>query len=198
MTTYKYHRNNAVYLAKMKFKDDAINEIDNAIYTVPSYVDDKTMDLLYRDSAFIKMYFNEYKSALNDFLRVKNVQFIDRLPLALLFRINGNNKLALEQCNIIANTGYKTYSGYACIADVYNNVGRPDASVKVFDLLISSSRNPRYYADRAKYKKIMGDIMGYEQDLAIAKSKLPSININDDIISRTLYPKRLNLQNWKI
>lgn len=198
LTAYKFHRNNAVYLAKMGFKDKAIGELYRAAAKLPNYVSERDYDNLYRDSAQVRLFFGDYKGALNDYLKVKGLYFTDRLPLAALLRVNGNHDLALQQCNLILNTDFKAYAGYACIADVYGDLGRYDAAVRVYDLLIDKSPRARYYADRAVYKRKLGDYDGYYKDLETAKNDLPNIKEEENIIYQTLNPRVLKLNNWKI
>ena len=191
---WKFHRNNAIYLAQMERKEQSLSEMDKAILSVPNYISDAELSSLYHDRAQLRMFWGEYKGALDDYLRVKEPNMVDTFKIALLFKINGNNREALSYCNSVVNMDSKAYIGYACIADVYAGVGRYETSVRVFDLLIDRSNNrARYYADRALYKRKCGDNDGYEADMAKAKELSPMLDVNSSIIEETLNPKKLTL-----
>lgn len=194
-TEYIFHRNNAVYLAKMyPKKDTALKEMDKAIKTLPTYASDHELKRLYKDRAEIKLFLGDYKGALNDFVNSDMITFNDSLKVALLFKMAGNYKEALSYCNNILNKDSAAYAGFACMADIYTSYGRPDIAIKVWDLAIDRNKNnPRAYADRALVKKAMGDIDGYNSDVKIAKEYSPAIDIEDSIIESTLHPKILTL-----
>lgn len=194
-SAHKFHHNNAVYLVDMKRDKMALRELNKAILALPVYESDKVMYKLYKDRALVNMKLGNYKAALNDYLRCSNLSIQDRLRIALLFKLTENNKKALEYCNSIVNIDYASYPGFACIADVYANVGKYDTSIRVYDLLIDRTPNkPRYYVERAAYKKITGDIDGYNEDIAKAKEILPNIDTEYSIINDTLHPKSLKLE----
>lgn len=194
-TEYMFHRNNAVYLAKMyPKKDRALKEMDKAIRTIPTFASEKELQALYYDRANIRLLANDYKGALSDFLSSEEVSFNDNLKVALLFKEVGNYRKASEYCNRILNTDSTAYSGYACLADLYSSLGRYDVALNIWDLAIDRKKNnPRVYADRALTKKKMGDLAGYEEDFKKAKEYLPTINIEESIINDTLHPKILTL-----
>ncbi len=203
-TEYIFHRNNAVYLAKMyKNKDKALTEMNKAIETLPSFATDGELNTLYKERAYIRLMAKDYKGALNDFVNggVKsgNLSFNENLTVAMLFKEAGNYKEAMSFCNNILNIDNTAYAGYACLADLYNSIGRYDISVRVWDLAIDRKRNnARAYADRALVKKKMGDITGYNNDVKTAKEYLPTINLEDSIIEETLNPKILMLSIRKV
>ena len=194
LNEWKFYRNNAVYLAKMDSKLASLREMDKAIMAAPSYLSDNQISSLYAERAQLRMFWGEHKGALDDYLRVKSPSFMDKFKIALLLRKNGNYKEALSYCNDILNLDLAAYIGYACVADVYANVGRYDTSVRIFDLLIDKTQNrARYYVDRAKYKQKCGDISGYNADIAKAQELSPMVDLDASIIEETLYPKRLTL-----
>lgn len=194
-TEYIFHRNNAVYLAKMyPKKKTALKEMDKAIKTLPAYASESELRSLYKDRAEIKLFLGDYKGALNDYVNSNMINFSDNLKVAMLFKIAGNYKEAMSYCNSILNKDSSAYAGFACIADIYQTIGRPDVAIKVWDLAIDRNKNnPRAYADRALVKKSMGDMEGYNSDVKIAKEYSPAINIESSIIEETLHPKILTL-----
>ena len=191
---WKFHRNNAIYLTRMERKKSSLTEMDNAIKTLPSYMSEGEVAQLYYDRANLRIFWGEYKGALDDYLKVPTPGLTDRFKIALLYKKSGKNKLALSYCNSILNTDPQAYIGYACMADVYAGVGRYNTSVKVYDLLIDRAHNrARYYADRALYKKKSGDISGYHADMNKAKELMPNIDEKITIIEDTLKPKKLTI-----
>lgn len=190
---WKFHRNNAIYLARMNDKM-ALREIDKAVQTYPSNLPDGGLISLYGERAQIRMFYGEHKGALEDYLRLPNPSITDRFKIALLYKQNGNNAEALTYCNSIVNTDSTAYVGYACLADVYAGVNRYEVSVKIFDLLIDKTANrAKYYADRAMYKKLAGDLDGYNADMNKARELSPSVEEDNSLIEETLRPKNLQL-----
>lgn len=193
-TEWIFHRNNAVYLSKMKNKEAALLEIDKALMTFPSYGKDKDMSKLYKDRAQIRMFWGDYKGALEDYLHSDNIDIQDSLRVAMLYKLNGNYKEAMSYCNRILDLNYTAYPGFACMADIYAVLGRYDLSVKVFDLLIDRVKNrPMYYADRARYKKAYGDTIGYDEDMQKARELSPTAKLDYSIIEETLHPRILRM-----
>lgn len=191
---YIFHRNNAVYLAKMSNKNGAIKEINKAVTTAPNDLDDNLMTSLYKDRAKIKMFFKDYKGALDDMLKIPSPGINDMLKIAMLLKEQGNNKLAVTYCNKIIDIDIRAYAGYACIADIYAGVGKYDASVMIYDLLIDRVPNKaKYYADRAKYKKEAGDLTGYENDIKQAKELYPFVDTNSSVTYESIHPKVLDM-----
>ena len=192
---YLHHRNNAVYLAKMyPTKDEALKEMNKAIDALPKYAPDDELKSLYKDRAEIKLYKGDKKGALDDFIKSGQIYFNDYLKVAMLFKSLGKYREAMSYCNSILNQDGSAYAGFACIADIYNSVDRPDLALKAWDLAIDrNSGNPRAYVDRAKIKKAMGDFAGYNDDIKIAKNYSPNIDIEASIIEETLEPKILAL-----
>lgn len=189
-----FHRNNAIYLTQMERKKMALKEIDLAMKTLPSYVADSEVSKLHSERAQIRMFWGDYKGALNDMMKVKDPTIPERFRLALLYKKQGNNKYALSYCNSIMNTDPEAYAGYACLADVYAGAGRYGTSVKVYNMLFDRTEpRGRYYADRAFYKKKAGDITGYYDDMKKAKELTPNIENEASIVEETMNPKRLTL-----
>ncbi len=195
-TEYIFHRNNAIYLAKMyKKKNYAIDEMNKAIGTAPAYLSQKELNSLYKDRAKIKLFLGDYNGALDDYLHSGDVDLIENLTVAMLLKEKGKFKLAGNYCNAILDVDSTAYAGYACLSELYAALQRYDVSIRIWDLAIDRKKNnPRAYMDRAKLKKIIGDTKGYEADLAKAKEYLPSIDENDSIIYDALHPKILTLQ----
>ena len=195
---YLFHRNNAAYLLKMNNRYSASKEMDKAIATVPSTISDSVLNRFYIERARIKLLNQDYKSALNDFLRVPTHSINDYLAIAMLLKKNGNRKLAVTYCNKIIDIDIKAYAGYACIADIYGSLKKYDASIMIYDLLIDRSPNKaKYYADRAMYKNKAGDIKGADQDLKKAKELSPLFNDNSSITYDALHPKKINMNIMK-
>lgn len=195
-TEYIFHRNNAIYLAKMyPNKNSAVKEMDKAIKALPKAASDNELRMLYKDRAEIKLFIGDYKGALNDYINSDMITFNDSLKVALLFKVAGNYKEALSYCNNMLNKDNSAYAGFACIADIYNTVNRPDVALKVWDLAIDRNKNnPRAYVDRAMLKKSMGDMAGYNSDIKIAKEYSPTIDTEASIIEDALHPKMLTLE----
>lgn len=194
-TEYIFHRNNAVYLAKMypENRKRATVEMDRALRTAPSFLSENELHSLYRDSAYIYLYAGDYKKALNDFLRSGEIDFRDYLKVALLFKENGNYKYAISYCNAILNQDVTAYAGYACLADVYNSAGKPGTAIKIWDLALDRSNSSRIYIDRAIIKKSIGDIDGYNADIKRAKERGNFSENSASLIEETLHPKMLTL-----
>ena len=193
---YKFHRNNAVYLAKMFSKDRkrAISEMNKAIALFPPFGNDDELKKLYKDRAVMLIYFGDYKGALGDYLRGGNYDLNDYLRIALLYNEKKKYKNAISYCNSILNVDITAYAGYACLAHVYESQGKYNIALKVWDLAIDrKSTNARAYADRAKLKRSLGDMEGYAEDAAMAKEFSPTLSIEDSFIYNTLHPRVLNL-----
>lgn len=198
-TEYIFHRNNAVYLAKMyKSKHRALAEMNKAIETIPTFVSDNELNTLYKERAYIRLMDGDYKGALNDFVnggvKAGNLAFNENLTVAMLFKEAGNYREAMSFCNNILNKDSTAYAGYACLADLYNSIGRYDISLRVWDLAIDRKKNnARAYVDRAKVKKQMGDMEGYNADIKTAKEYLPTIDLDESLVEDVLHPKVLML-----
>ena len=194
-TAYLFHRNNAIYLAKMyPNRKTAISEMDKSIKALPRAASESELKTLYKDRAEIKLFLGDYKGALNDFVKSDLITFNDSLKVALLFKVNGNYNQALSYCNNILNKDNSAYAGFACIADVYKSANRPDVALRVWDLALDMNKNmPRAYVDRALLKKSRGDLTGYDSDIKLAKQYSPTVDLNASIIEDTLHPKMLTL-----
>lgn len=194
-TEYLFHRNNAVYLAKMyPNKKKALDEMNKAIQTFPSYSSESELKSLYKDRADIRLMAGDYKGALSDFMNSGVIQFNDNLKVAMLFKEQGNYREAMSYCNRILEVDSAAYAGFACLSDLYTNLGRYDIALKVLDLSIDRrTNNAKAYAERAKVKKLMGDLEGYNKDVAKAKEYSPTINIDESLTYDALHPKILTL-----
>ncbi len=194
-TEYLFHRNNAVYLAKMyPNKKKALDEMNKAIQTFPSYFSDSELKSLYKDRAEIRLMAGDYKGALSDFMNSGDIQFNDNLKVAMLFKEQGNYREAMSFCNRILEADSTAFAGFACLSDLYSSIGRYDIAIKVWNLSIDRrSNNPKAYVERARVKKKNGDIIGYNQDIAKAKEFSPIIDIDESITNNALHPKMLML-----
>ena len=199
-TEYLFHRNNAVYLAKMYPKSKkALIEMDKAIKTMPAYISDNELNRLYKERAEIKLFLGEHSGALNDFINSQDIGFNDNVKVAMLYKEAGNYKEAQSYCNAILSMDSNAYIGFACLADLYDTIGRPDYAIKVWDLAIDRKKNnPQAYADRAKLKKKIGDYDGYNADVKKAQEYSPTIDLDKSIVDELIRPKRLVLTIRKI
>ena len=192
---YIFHRNNAVYLTRMQNPKSAIMEMDKAIASLPSNATEKTIYELYKDRAKIKVYYGDYKGALNDYLRIPSHGINDYLTIAMLLKENGKLNLAISYCNKIIDIDTRAYAGYACIADIYASVEKYEASIMIYDLLINRVPNrAKFYADRAMYKEKAGDIAGAAEDKKKAASLSSSVETNSSITYDALHPKKLDFK----
>lgn len=193
---YIFHRNNAVYLAKLypNDKKKTIKEMDKAIQSIPSNTKESEFLRLYRERAYINIYIGNYSAALNDFLRSGEIEFNDYLKMALLLKENGNYRYAEKYCNAILNQNPLAYAGYACLSEVYIAAGQPETALNIWILALDRKNNyPRFLIERAKVKKLLGDEKGYEEDINKAKTFDKYIDVEYSIINDTLKPKKLLL-----
>ena len=194
-TEYVFHRNNAVYLAKMySNKNSALKEMNKAIETLPSYASDSELKRLYKDRAEIRLFAGDYKGALSDFINSGDIQFNDNLKVAMLFKEQGSYREAMQYCNKILETDLTAYAGYACMSDLYSSIGRYDVALRVWNLSIDRRPNlPRSYVERANIKKKLGDVSGYSKDIEKAREYSPNIDTESSITYDAIHPKVLNL-----
>lgn len=194
LNEWKFYYNNAVYLAQMEMYKDAVKEINKCIQKAPGYLSEAELNRLYLTSAKIKMYAQDFSAALDDYLKCTSLEYMDKFRVALLYRRLGNSKYALVYCNDIGAVDSKAYAAYVCVADIYAGINRYDIATKVFDVLIDRSPNrARYYADRAVYKKLDNDFIGYEEDMKKARDLDPDVKEESTLIKDTLYPKGVDL-----
>lgn len=197
-TAYKFYRNNAIYLAKMdkrkSYKDRAVVEMTKAIRSYPSYMPDTGLQKLYKESAYLKIYAGNYKGALDDFINSKNIAPEDYFKFALLLNKAGMYQYAQSYCNAVLNKDITALQGYACLSDVYTSQGKYESAITVWSLFLDrKANNSTAYLERAKVKKSIGDIAGYEEDLKKAKQYNPYINENTSLVEETLHPAILTL-----
>lgn len=192
---YIFYRNNSIYLANMyNDKTIALKEIEKAFKSLPENASDEELKSLYRVRANIKIAAEDYKGALSDFMNSGVISFTDSLKVAMLYKVAGNYKDAMSYCNYIIKLDSSAYAGYACVAELYTSLGRYDYALKIWDLAIDRRKtNARAYVDRAKTKKLLGDINGYNTDIKKAKELSPTIDLDESIIEDTLHPRYLNL-----
>ena len=191
---YNYYRNQAIYLANLNKKEASYKQINEAIKIASGDASDSDLEELYKVRGKIKIYFKDYKSALNDYLKANTYDITEMLTISQLYKLNGNKKEALSACNGIINMYEKAYAGFACLADVYANVGRYDVAVKVYDLYLDKTNiSARGLADRAYYKKKMGDFEGAKADLEAAKNINAQTSEKITILDDTLKIKHLDL-----
>lgn len=198
---YLFHRNNAIFLAKMHPEDkkSAIIEMDRAIETVPSSTDENNIDKLYLDRAHINYYLGNYEESLSDYMKAKDsITLLDYLPIGLMFANRGNFQHANYYCNKILNMDVNAFSGYACLSFMYEKADMPQAALKVWDYFIASGTNKaKAYVAKAYVKKRMGDNDGFEHEIANAKKINRAVD-DSDYIEEALHPKMLNLNTTKI
>ncbi len=192
---YKFYRNNAIYLAKMYSNQKAaLKEIDKAIKMYPVYGNDSELKNMYKDRAIIKTKAGDFKGALNDYINSEDIQFNDYLRVAMLFKEVGNYRESISFCNQILSVDSTAYAGYACLSDLYSSIGRYDIALNVWNLAIDRKpNNPRAYADRAKIKKALGDLEGYNTDMDKAKSYAPTMDFDESITYEAIHPKMIML-----
>lgn len=189
-----FYRNQAVYLARMNSFQQSLKYMNKSIVIASGCASDKQLESFYRDSSKLKLYFGDYKGALNDYMKSGPPDFNDRLLIAQLHKINGNTRHAISYCNSIINLDSRAYAGYACLADLYADAGKYDVAVKVYDLYIDRvGSKPRALADRAYYKNMNGDIDGANNDLKAAQDISPNITDKITILEDALKPKYLKL-----
>ena len=192
--SYVFHRNNAVYLARMGKFQNAVKEMDKSIAALPSNVSESKLYDLYKDRADIKLYYGDYKGALNDLLRIPNHNINDYLVIAMLLKEIDKKKLAISYCNKIMEADIKAYAGYACIADIYASAGKYEAAVMIYDLLIDRfPKRAKYYADRSVYKAKLGDKAGSKEDYDMSKELSSFVDYGESITYNATHPKKLNM-----
>ena len=194
---YIYHKKNSVYLVKM-YPDNlskALEEINKAIKTAPGYVSDNELEGLYHDRARIRLFMRDYKGALDDFMKVKNIEFLDRLPIALMLAEKKQFSMAMKQCKKILELDGEAFSGYACMAEIYNQAGKKDAAINVYTFVLDKKKN-NYWAllERSKIKKSLNDIKGADEDFAKAKEYARRITAEDSYFEEATSPKMIILK----
>lgn len=193
---YIFHRNNAIYLAKMYPKDKAaLKEMDLAIDSLPQLAPERELKILYKERGDINLFLGNKKAALRDFVRGRDLLgYDDLLKIAMLFKEEHQYREAMSFCLLMTELNEKAYTGYSCKAEIYNSIGRPDVALNIWNQAIELNRgNARMYAERAKVRKALGDLTGYNEDVKTAKEYSPVIDIDDSIINETLNPKILTL-----
>lgn len=201
-TEYIFYRNQAVYLAKMypKNKDTALAMMERAIGAISSAAPEREIKLLHKDLAEMKLYFGDRKGALRDYILARDVMsYEDVLKVAMLFKEEGNYREAVRYCNLLFELNQRSYTGYACRAELYNSLGRADIALKQWDsALKTNSKNAYVYIERAKVKKNLGDFLGAEADIKMAKELLPSIDTDFSVADDAIAPKELKLEIRRI
>lgn len=190
---YRFYWKNAIYLTNFNDKK-AISEMDKAILAIPKYFSEKQAEILYKERAKIKLWFKDYKGALDDYLRVNSLDKDDILRIAFLFNSQGKHSLAVSYCNRLLNIELGNEDAYACIADIYASAGKYNSSVKVFDYLINRGETkPEYYIIRSNYKKLAGDTLGESLDREKALELDSSIQLENIQVTNVMLPKNIKL-----
>lgn len=190
---YKFYWKNALYLAKMNDKR-ALTMMDRAIETMPAYLYERDVQNMYLDRAKIRCMFKDYIGSLNDYFKSTSLSNDDILRIALMFKMQNKNSLAVSYCNKLLNYELGFQSGCACIADVYASAGKVSQSIKLYDYLVTKDPDEaNYYFVRAQYKKIKGDKIGERNDLYLAKLKDPDVDKKYKPIADVLLAKNINL-----
>ena len=195
MPEYVFRQNNSIYYANMyKDKTRALNEINKAFQIIPVNAPKDELQTLYRYRANILLAAEDYDAALNDFMNSGVISYTDNLKVAMLYKLAGNYQKAMSYCNNIVTLDPTVYEGYACIADLYSSLGRYDYALRIWDLAIDRKKsNAKAYVDRARTKKLLGDMNGYNADIKKAKELSPRINIDESLIEETLHPRVLRM-----
>ena len=191
---YKFYWNNAIYLTQLG-DQKALTEMDKAIILMPPYFTETQSQTMYKERAKMRCVFKDYKGALDDYLKVKNLNNDDILRIALLLKTQKKNSLALSYCNKLLFIELGLPNACACVADVYASVGKFNSSIKVYDYLIK--REPdvaEHYLARAKYKKIVGDNIGARNDIYLAQLKDASVDLELAPITDVLLLKNIKFE----
>jgi len=195
---YMYHRNNAIYLIKLKNSRrtlHAIKEMDKAIATVPDYVTPSVVQNLYRDRGYIKLYAGDKKGALEDLLLSGDLNMNDNLKVAVILTDHQAYGMARKYCQNILQENNTAILGYVCLSYVYERAGKTNSARKIYDYAIENKKpsNPKLYVERALFKQRINDFKGFDEDIAIAKKLSPSINIKTSMIEEAVKPTDINL-----
>ena len=191
---YKFHWKNAIYLTKFNDKK-AINEMDNAISSLPSFFTEKQLQIMYRERAKIKTAFKDYKGALDDYLRVSDLTNDDILRISYLLQKQKKLSMAVSYCNRLFSIELGRADACACIADIYANANKYKTSVKVLDYLIArEDKEAQHYALRAKYKKLAGDVTGASLDEKRAKEIDPKVKFDYQPMEEVVLVKNMSFQ----
>ena len=195
---YKLHRNTAVYITKMYSRDSkqmkkALQEIDLAFTKFPQDGAKNALKRLYKDRAYIKYYVGDFKGSINDFVLAEDLEYKDRIIIAMMLKKLGFLEAALAQCEAASLIDDKSYETFACVASIQNALGNKKAAVNAMDYAIEKQkRNAKAYVERARYRKYIGDDAGKQSDLMKARSIDASIKTNyvfaEDIINPTKSP----------
>lgn len=175
---YKFFWKNAIYLTKFNDKK-AISEMDRAIASLPSYFGENQLEIMFRERAKIKTVFKDYKGALDDYLRVKNLSNDDILRISYLLQKQKKLSLATSYCNRLFSIELGRADACNCIAYIYSNAGKPVTSVRVMDYLIArEDKEAKHFVLRSKYKKLAGDYTGASLDEKQAKELDSHVNFS--------------------
>lgn len=192
---YSFFWKNAIYLTKFNDKR-ALLEMDKAIKSLPTYFDNDKIQVMYKERAKMKCVFNDYKGALDDYLRVKNLDSEDILRIAYLLQKQKKPSLAIACCNRLLSLELGRPQACACIADVYAKAGKYESSVKVMDYLITKDEpEAEYYVLRSKYKKQIGDTLGADLDLDKAKEMDFRVNLEYNPMEDIMLAKNMKFSN---
>ena len=194
---YIHMRNNAVFMANLHPKQSnlSLNEMNKAISSVPDYVPSSELAKLYKDRAYIKLYYGDKRGALEDYLLSgDSLDINDRFKVANLLLEKKQYKMATEHCKYILENNYQAFIGYACLANVYESAGRTDVALRLYGLAVSKKPgSARAYIERAQLKLRMGDMKGYTEDLNKAKQMSPNIDKEPSLTEEALSPKKCTL-----
>ena len=194
---YIHYRNNAVYLAKMypKKPAPALKAMDRAIAAVPADLADTQLSNLYRESAVLKLYYNDKSGALTDFLSAKVLKDTDYLSMAVLLADESRYDEADSKCNELLAKNNNVISGHICQAYVYEKSGDIESAKQIYDSLVESRPNSEIvYIERASFKKRIDDQKGAEEDFNTAqKHSLYSNGNHTSIMDRCINIKELPL-----
>ena len=194
---YKYYYNNAIYYLQIDQYKYALRELDNVMSTTPDFVSEQFIKSVFTARAQAKLKLGDYKGALDDFLRGED-NFLDLLPISILYLKVGNARYAMNYCNDILERSPDAIIGYACIANIYQEKGLYDSAIKVWDYAIARKKtNAIAYVERANLKKMIADINGYENDISMAKQYSPFIKTSTSLIDDFLSKRKVQLKTLK-
>ena len=193
---YIHMRNNAVFMANLHPKQSrlSLNEINRAIAAVPDYVPNTEVAKLYKDRAYIKLYYGDKRGALEDYLLSNDLDLNDNFRVAILLSEKGQYKMATDRCKSILANNSQAFIGYACLSHVYEAAGRADVALRLYNMAVE--RKPgsaRAYKERAQLKMRMGDMSGYTDDLNKAKQMSPNIDKEPSLVDDAVSPKKCAL-----
>ena len=196
---YLIHRNNAAYIVNLYHKTSpkiaiADTEMNLAFDKLPKSASENEYKRLIGDRAYIRFYKGDYLGAINDFENASSLDFNDYLLLSMLYKKTAQYEKGLDICQKILNKDDRSYEGFACVATIESALGNNERAVNVMTFAIEQKKNnPLAYIERARYRKITGDIAGYNQDIEKAKALKSTVKTNFNYAESILNPETLSM-----